>query len=70
MRPKKRGWKNQVNPNTPDGRQKCFKYNKGTCQGGCGRVHTCLVCNGAHPMIQRTSKPPGGGKGDAAGRVQ
>jgi uncharacterized membrane protein YgcG len=39
---------------TPDGRAKCFKYNVGTCKGKCGRVHTCLACNGSHPKTECT----------------
>ena len=33
---------------TPDGRDICFLYNKGQCQGGCGRVHCCRVKGCTH----------------------
>ena len=61
------GWKLTKNPMTPDGRQKCFRYNKETCPGDCGRVHVCLVCGGPHPLTKCPQKPR---SGDAAGRVQ
>ena len=36
--------------NTPDGRQKCFAYNREGCHDkNCGRVHVCLFCAGPHP---------------------
>ena len=38
--------------NTPDGRQKCFDYQRGKCTGpSCpnGRVHVCIYCDGPHP---------------------
>ena len=60
-------WKQMRNPSTPDGRQKCYRYNKGTCPGDCGRVHSCLICNGPHPQTSCPKKPR---SGDAAGRVQ
>ena len=43
----KKFWKTM----TPDGRQICFGYTKGTCsdETGCGRVHVCRICFGAHP---------------------
>jgi len=67
-------WKKNQNPRTPDGRQKCFKYHKGKCSGGCGRIHACLVCGGPHPLMQCPQKPgkkgeaPERPQGDAAGR--
>ena len=64
---KRTGWRSSQSNSTPDGRAKCFKYQKGQCNGGCGRVHACLVCGGPHPMTQCPRKPAGG---DAAGRVQ
>ncbi len=34
---------------TPDGRFKCFRYQRGNCKDPkCGNVHVCLICNGAH----------------------
>ena len=49
---------------TPDGRQKCFAYNKEGCQDrACQRVHVCLRCGGAHPAYECTL-PPSGGKGE------
>ena len=40
---------------TPDGRDICFKYNSGTCTGGCGRVHCCRVkgCTHTGPACER-----------------
>ena len=48
----KKGGKGSGTTSTPDGRQKCFKYNKGTCTSGAcpdGRIHVCLKCDGPHP---------------------
>ena len=33
---------------TPDGRDICFLYNKGQCEGGCERVHCCRVKGCTH----------------------
>lgn len=39
---------------TPDGRDLCFSWNTGSCNGSCGRVHQCRVkgCYGDHPAIR------------------
>lgn len=39
---------------TPDGRDLCFSYNHGTCDGSCGRVHKCRVkgCLKDHPAVK------------------
>ena len=51
---------------TPDGRMKCFRYQRNKCTDpNCPRVHVCLVCNGKHPKIECPKRPRGG---DAAGR--
>ena len=45
---------------TPDGRQKCFDYQRGKCTGfTCpnGRVHVCIYCDGAHPGSECTQRP-------------
>jgi hypothetical protein len=69
------GWKSTSTNTTPDGRLKCFAYQRGKRQGGCGKVHVCLICNSDHPMTQchrrpKASPPPGGAAvaSDAAGR--
>lgn len=38
---------------TPDGRELCFAFNNGSCDGNCGRVHQCRVrgCYADHPAI-------------------
>eukprot|EP00435_Cladocopium_sp_Y103_P033708 s3649_g8.t1 len=43
---------------TPDGRDLCFAYNSGTCDGKCNRVHQCRVkgCYADHPAIQHKEK--------------
>ena len=68
------GWRAQSNPRTPDGRLKCFRYQRNKCPGNCGKAHVCLVCNGAHPASKchlrpAQAAPPGGGPpaGDAGG---
>ena len=49
---------------TPDGREKCFAYNReGLHNQNCQRVHVCLGCNGPHPRSQCTVPPLEGGKG-------
>ena len=44
----------QLVARTPDGRDICWKYNTGTCSGGCGRVHCCRVkgCTHAGPACE------------------
>ena len=49
---------------TPDGRQICYAFNDGSCQGNCGRVHVCLIClqNHAakdHYSAKGSGKPTG-----------
>ena len=34
---------------TSDGREICFKFQRGTCTGECKRVHVCRLCLGTHP---------------------
>eukprot|EP00435_Cladocopium_sp_Y103_P002182 s465_g1.t1 len=43
---------------TPDGRDLCFAYNSGSCDGKCNRVHQCRVkgCYGDHPAVQHKDK--------------
>ena len=36
---------------TPDGRHKCFRFQKEKCNG-CDRVHTCTICNAPHPKVR------------------
>ena len=62
----KTSWKSGTSNNTPDGRLKCFRYQRGNCDGNCGRVHSCLVCNGPHPVKDCPRLPK---QGDAAGRA-
>ena len=33
---------------TADGREICFKFQRGTCTGPCERVHVCNICLGNH----------------------
>ena len=64
------GWRNGASNFTPDGRSKCFAYQKGKCRGNCGYVHACLVCNGPHPAMhcpRRPASASGGGGGGGAG---
>ena len=56
------------NNKTPEGREKCYKYQKKQCPGNCGRVHACLACGGTHPVWECPKRPRGKG-GDAAGRA-
>ena len=41
---------------TPDGRDLCFSWNTGECDGTCGRVHQCRVkgCYGSHKAIEHS----------------
>ena len=50
---------------TPDGREKCFAFNRDSCHNAaCQRVHVCLHCNGPHPRSKCPTAPPmPGGKG-------
>ena len=50
---------------TPDGRLICFAYQRGNCNGQCGKVHICTICGDKHPKKDHPSRPSGG---DAAGR--
>ena len=46
---------------TPDGRELCFAWNTGECDGTCGRVHQCRVkgCYATHKAVEH-------GKGQSA----
>ena len=56
--PKTKAWKKGRNNLTPDGRLKCFKYQRDKCkEKNCAKVHVCLVCNNDHPMIRCDRKP-------------
>ena len=55
-----KGWRAGGSRTTPDGRFKCFRYQRGKCDGKCGMVHSCYVCNGPHPMKECTRRPPSG----------
>ena len=69
-------WRAGESAKTPDGRTKCFKYQRGACTGACDRVHVCLVCYGQHPASQCPRRPAASPAtaqdaalgGDAAGR--
>jgi hypothetical protein len=41
---------------TPDGRELCFAWNNGDCDGSCNRVHQCRVkgCYGTHKAIDHS----------------
>ena len=41
---------------TPDGRELCFAWNNGECDGSCNRVHQCRVkgCYGTHKAIDHS----------------
>ena len=41
---------------TPDGRELCFQWNNGECDGSCGRVHQCRVkgCYGTHKAVDHS----------------
>eukprot|EP00435_Cladocopium_sp_Y103_P043206 s2858_g12.t1 len=43
---------------TPDGRELCFAWNTGDCNGSCGRVHQCRVkgCYGDHKAVEHKTK--------------
>lgn len=43
---------------TPDGRELCFAWNGGDCDGSCGRVHQCRVkgCYGSHKAIEHNKQ--------------
>ena len=69
-------WRAGESAKTPDGRAKCFKYQRGACTGACDRAHVCLVCGGQHPANQCPRRPAASSTaakdaalgGDAAGR--
>jgi len=52
---------------TPDGREKCFRYQRGRCNG-CDRVHSCVYCNGPHPGRDCKMNRKGDAAGSRAGR--
>eukprot|EP00435_Cladocopium_sp_Y103_P074174 s127_g47.t1 len=43
---------------TPDGRELCFSWNTGECDGTCGRVHQCRVkgCYADHKAVEHKQK--------------
>ena len=43
---------------TPDGRELCFAWNSGECDGSCGRVHQCRVkgCYGPHKAVDHSKQ--------------
>eukprot|EP00435_Cladocopium_sp_Y103_P017334 s3745_g4.t1 len=43
---------------TPDGRELCFSWNTGECDGSCGRVHQCRVrgCYADHKAVEHKQK--------------
>ena len=45
---------------TPDGRELCFAWNTGDCDGSCGRVHQCRVkgCYASHKAIEHSKGQP------------
>lgn len=47
---------------TPDGRQICYAYNTGKCDGRCGRIHICRAkgCNQKHPIFEHPGCTKGG----------
>lgn len=47
---------------TPDGRQICFGYNTGKCDGKCGRIHICRAkgCGQKHPIYEHPGCTKGG----------
>ena len=60
----KGSWRGAEHRNTPDGRLICFAYQKGRCNGQCGKIHVCTVCLGQHGRLQCPRRPA---QGDAAG---
>ena len=55
----KKGGKGTGTTTTPDCRQKCYKYNKGTCTASTcpdGRVHVCLKCDGPRAAKDRPQR--------------
>ena len=60
------GWSAGEQNSTPDGRLKCFRFQRGKCTDPrCDKVHSCLVCNGPHG---KKDCPRRQSAGDAAGR--
>jgi hypothetical protein len=48
---KNAGGKGKIHVKTADGKDICFKYNRGQkCDSSCGRVHICQLCFGSHTM--------------------
>ena len=43
---------------TPDGRELCFAWNTGECDGSCGRIHQCRVkgCYSDHKAVEHRQK--------------
>ena len=49
----------------------CFKYQRGTCPGNCGRLHMCLVCGDEHPSKSKECKwGQGAGKRQGQGKYE
>ena len=55
-------WKAGMSNITPDGKLKCFAFQRGRCAGNCNMAHACQVCNGPHGLKDCPRKP-----GDATG---
>ena len=55
-------WKSGLTTKTPDGRQKCFPFQRkaGCTRKDCDKIHACLVCNGPHGQHACPQKPAGG----------
>ena len=59
-------WRAGESTTTPDGRLKCFRFQRGLCNNpNCDEVHVCTVCNGNHPAKDCPRRPK---SGDSAGR--
>lgn len=41
---------------TPDGRELCFAWNTGDCDGSCGRIHQCRGCYADHKAVEHRQK--------------
>jgi hypothetical protein len=51
-------WKSETTNKTDDGREKCFKYQRGQCTDSskCGRLHLCTLCGEGHPLKECPQK--------------
>ena len=63
------GWKKGGSPYTPDNRFKCYRYQRGKCDG-CDMVHTCYVCSGNHPIEDCPRRPKGAAAPSGGGGKQ